>query len=114
MSLLIGWLISAVAIMVTAYILPGVMLDGVVAALVLAVVLGAINTFLKPLIFFFTLPINILTLGLFSLVINAAVVMLADVVVPGFSVANFWWALLFALVLSIVSSVLGHFGKSAE
>lgn len=109
MSIIINWVISAVVIMVSAYLLPGVILDGIVAALVLAVVLGAINAFIKPLLVILTLPINILTLGLFTFVIDALLIMLAGAVVPGFSVVNFWWALLFAVVLAVVSWVVGHF-----
>lgn len=114
MKIIFNWFISAVAIMISAYILPGVEVAGWVAALVLAVVLGAINAILKPLLILLTLPINILTLGLFSLVINAALVMLAAYIVPGFSVAGFWWALIFALVLSIVTWVFGQFGKESS
>ena len=79
------------------------MIEGFVAALVLAVVLGAINAFIKPVIIILTLPINILTLGLFTFVINALLIMLAAMIVPGFGVASFWWAVLFSIVLSVVS-----------
>lgn len=109
MKIFINWLLYAVAIMITAYLLPGVMLESFVAALVLAVVLGAINTFLKPLVVVLTLPINILTLGLFTFVINALLIMLAGAIVPGFRVANFWWAMLFAIVLALVRWVLSKF-----
>lgn len=105
MNTIINWIISAVVIFVAAYILPGVTLSGLLPALVLAVVLAAINIFIKPIVILLTLPINILSLGLFTLVINAGLIMLADVIVPGFSVANFWWALLFGLILSIFGGV---------
>ena len=72
-------------------------------------VLGAINAFIKPVVVILTLPINILTLGLFTLVINALLVMLAARIVPGFGVAGFWSALAFAVVLSVVNWVLGRF-----
>jgi putative membrane protein len=91
--------------------LPGVIVEGFISALVLAVVLGAINMFLKPILVLLTLPINILTLGLFSLVINALLIMLASAIVPGFSVSGFWWALAFSLVLSIVTAVLSRISK---
>jgi len=109
MSIIINWLLSAVVIMVSAYILPGVTVDGLVTALVLAVVLGAINAFIKPLLVVLTLPINILTLGLFTFVINAALIILATYIVPGFAVAGFWWALVFGIVLAIVSWVVDQF-----
>jgi putative membrane protein len=111
MKTLIHFIVSALAILVTAYILPGVHVDGIVAALVLAVVLGVINTILRPILVFLTLPLTIVTLGLFILVINGLLVMLASYIVPGFSVASFWWALLFGIVLAIVSWVLERFEK---
>ncbi len=111
MKIIINWVISALAILVTAYVLPGATVEGIMPALVLAVVLGAINAFLKPILLVLTLPINILTLGLFTLVINAALVMLAAMIVPGFAIASFWWALLFAVVLSIVNWVFSGFSK---
>lgn len=111
MKLILNWVIGAIVIIISAYLLPGVMVDGFFSALVLAVVLGAINMFIKPILVVLTLPINILTLGLFSLVINALLIMLASAIVPGFSVAGFWWALAFSLVLSIVTAVLSRIGK---
>lgn len=110
MSIIINWLLSAVVIMVSAYLLPGVVVSGIVTALVLAVVLGAINAFIKPLLVALTLPINVMTLGLFIFVIDAALIMLATYVVPGFSVASFWWALIFAVVMAVVGWVIGQFG----
>lgn len=108
MTFLVHWLISAVAVLISAYILPGVTVEGFFAALVTALVLGLVNAFLKPVLLILTLPITILTLGLFYLVINALLIMLTGAIVPGFDVRNFWWALLFGLVLSIVNSVLGR------
>ena len=109
MKLIIHWIVSALAILVAAYILPGVHVTGLVAALILAVVLGVINAVLRPLLIMLTLPITILTLGLFVLVINAALIMLAAYIVPGFTVDGFLWALVFGVVLAIVSSVLQMF-----
>ena len=111
MNIFIQWLISAIAIIITAYILPGVAISGIVTALVVAVILGAINAVLKPILVVLTLPINILTLGLFTLVINAALVMLASAIVPGFVVYGFWWALLFAVVLGIINSFFHSMAK---
>ena len=111
MKTIIHWVVSALAILVTAYVLTGVSVDGMLAALVLAVVLGAINAFLRPLLIVLTLPISVMTLGLFVLVINALLVLLASYIVPGFVVASFWWALLFGIVLAIVSYVLEMFEK---
>lgn len=106
MNLLGHWLITTVAIIITAYLLPGVSVTGLVPALLAAMVLAIINVLLKPLLLVLTLPINILTLGLFTFVINALLVELTSAIVPGFYVASFWWALLFSLILSLVSGFL--------
>ncbi|MCL4418943.1 phage holin family protein [Patescibacteria group bacterium] len=108
MSILIKWLLSALAILVTAYLLPGIHIASFTTALAVAVVLGIINTVVKPVLLILTLPITILTLGLFTLVINAAVIILTSYLVPGFKVDGFWWALLFSIVLSIVSWFLNQ------
>ena len=102
MQLLIGWLIIAITVMAGSYIIPGISVDSFTTALVVAVVLGIINIFLKPILLILTLPITILTLGLFALVLNALLIMLAANLVPGFEVSGFWAALLFALLLSVV------------
>jgi putative membrane protein len=100
---IIHWIVSVVAILIAAYLIPGVHIT-LVGAIVLAVVLGIFNIFLKPVLLILTLPITILTLGLFSLVINALLVMLADLLVPGFSIGGFWVAVLFSIVVSIVNA----------
>jgi putative membrane protein len=109
MSILISLVLSTVAVFVTAYILPGVKLDGWTSALIVAIVLGLINTVIRPLLLILTLPINILTLGLFTFVIIAACVMLASAFVPGFHVDGFLWAMAFGVVLSIINSFLRLF-----
>jgi len=106
MTFLVHWLLRAVAIVLTAYLLPGVRLSGFAAALFTAAVLGLINTFIRPLILLFTLPLNILTLGLFTFAINALLILLTSAIVPGFAVAGFGWALVFSLVLAIVNYLL--------
>ena len=103
---LFKWLIYTVAIIITAYILPGVAVSGVFAALVAGLILGLINTFIRPILLILTLPINVLSLGLFTLIINALLILLASAIVPGFSIASFWSALLFGLVLAIVNAAL--------
>lgn len=109
MAILINWLLAALAIIVTAYLLPGVSLSGFVPALVTALLLGLVNAFIKPVLLLLTLPINILTLGLFTLVINAALIMLIARLVPGFQVQGFWWALVFSVVLTVVNWGLSIF-----
>jgi len=107
MMLIINLILSALAIGIAAYVVPGVSVAGPFAAIVVAVVLGLINAFIKPILLILTLPINIITLGLFSFVISALLVMLAAVVVPGFVVTGFLPALIFALVLALISIVFG-------
>lgn len=108
MNIIIRWVVFALAILVAAYLVPGV--DTTVpAAFVLAVVLGLINAFLKPVVTVLTLPITIITLGLFSLVVNALMVMLADYIVPDFAVSGFWAALFFSIVLALVGFLLRGF-----
>ncbi len=111
MKLIVNLLVSGLAVFITAYVLPGVRVADFMTAVIVAVVLGAVNVFLKPILVILTLPITVLTLGLFLFVINAAVVWLVGSVVPGFTVANFWWALAFSLVLSLVSSFLHLIAK---
>jgi len=104
MKLFLQWAVSAVAIWLAAYLVPGTEVT-VPGALILAVVLGAINLLIRPILFVLTLPITILTLGLFSLVLNAFLVMLASAIVPDFSVSGFWAALFFSIVLTIINAV---------
>ena len=106
MNLIIKLLINALAVFILAYFLKGVYVDGYLGAILVAVVLSILNTLVKPLLIIFTLPVTILTLGLFLLVINALIVLLADKLIDGFGVANFWWALLFSILLSILQSFL--------
>ena len=108
-SIILSLLISSVAVFATAKILPGVHVDTFGTAVVVAIVLGLVNTFIRPLLLILTLPINILTLGLFTLVIIALLVMLVSAIVPGFKVDGFWWALIFGIVLWIINSFLFSF-----
>lgn len=104
MNLLASLIIRTGIVGLAAYLLPGVGVDSLLTALVVAVVLGVLNMFIKPILVLLTLPVTILTLGLFMLVINALLILLASKIVPGFTVDGFWWAVLFSLVISIVSS----------
>lgn len=106
MNLFLKWLITALAILISAYAIPGVAISGVWAALWLAVFLGVVNIVIKPILILITLPINILTLGLFTFVINALLILLSSTVIKGFTVSGFWQAMLFSIVLSIFSYIL--------
>lgn len=99
-------LINSVAIFVTAWLLDGVKVKSYFTALGVAVILAIINAFLRPLIIWITLPLTIITLGLFVLVINAMMLMLADAIVEGFEIRNFSWALIFSILLAIVNGLL--------
>ena len=106
MMLLLKWLIMTLSVGITAYLIPGIAVSGFFSALLVALFLGIINTLVRPFLILITLPINILTLGLFTFVINAVLVLLASKVVHGFEVKGFWWAMLFSIVLSIVQYIL--------
>jgi putative membrane protein len=106
MRIILKWLIMTAAILIAAYIIPGIGVAGIWTALVLAVVFGIVNITIKPLLVIITLPVNILTLGLFTFVINALLVLLVSTIVKGFTVSGFWAALLFSIVLSVVSYIL--------
>lgn len=111
MKILFNWLISALVVIAGAYILPGVHVENFLTALIVALILGVINAILKPILVILTLPINILTLGLFTLVINGALVILVTYLVPGFRVDNLGWAILYSLVLSIFNWFLHQISK---
>jgi len=106
MNFLVRLLLSAVAVIVTAYLLPGIQVDNFLSAFILAAVLAVLNITLRPLMIIITIPLTFLTLGLFLLVINALVILAAEAFTPGFYVDGFWWALLFSLILSILNSLL--------
>ncbi len=108
MKLLTHLIVSALAIIVATFLVPGASVTPI-SAFLLAVVLGIINVFIKPAIKLVALPITILTLGLFSLVINALFILLAARIVPGFSVAGFWTAFWFSIVLSLINAFFGLF-----
>lgn len=107
MKFLVNILISALAVGITARLLPGIQVDGVFEALLVAAVMAVLNRFVKPVFTILTMPITVLTLGLFYLVINVLMVYLASwIVSPGFRVDGFFPALFFSLVLSVVNSIL--------
>jgi len=106
MNLIIRLIVTALLVMLLSYVLPGVHVAGFVTALIVAIVLGLLNIFVKPILVLFTLPVTILTFGLFLLVINAIVILICDYIVGGFDVDSFLTALLFSLILSIVQSLI--------
>lgn len=111
MYLFLRWIGFALIIMFISWIIPGISVDGFWNALIVSVVIALINVFIKPILILITLPINILTLGLFTFVINALLFMFAGFIAPGFDVENFLSAFLGALLLSILGIGLNSIGS---
>ncbi len=114
MNSIIRFLLSGVAVMLTAYLLPGTHVQDYWAALLVAVLISFSNVIVKPVLIILTIPITILTLGLFLLVINAVIILLVDYFVDGFTVDGFWWALAFSLILSVFNSLFGDLTKGKK
>jgi len=112
--LFLRWLFNAAAIILVAAIIPGISVAGWWTALWLVVLMALINTFIKPILIILTLPINILTLGLFTWIINALLVLFASSLVKGFEVDGFWPALGFSLVLALFNAILSNLMKNTE
>ncbi len=108
-SIIVNLIISSIVIFGVANVLPGVHVVDFQTAIIVALVLGVINALLKPILLILTLPITILTLGLFSFVINALLILLVSNLIPGFTVEGFLWALIFGIVLSLVNTVVHNF-----
>jgi putative membrane protein len=105
MNLIIRLLITAVVAFLLTKILPGVEFAGFGSAIIFAIVLALLNLFVKPILSLFGLPLTIITLGLFALVINAAIILIADYFIDGMVVNGFWWAFIFSILLTIVTSL---------
>jgi putative membrane protein len=116
MKFIIQLIISTLAVLISAYLLPGVEIVGnsFFTALIVAAVLSFLNGVVKPIMIVLTIPITVVTLGFFLLVINALMILLASKLVEGFHVNGFWWALLFSFILSIVTSILESIKKRDE
>lgn len=108
-GLFLRWFIQTIAILVAAYVLKGIDVTGFLPALAAAAILGILNAFVRPLLLLLTLPLNILSLGLFTFVINAFLLKIASLVIEGFTVEGFWAALLGSLFISFVSAFLNLF-----
>ncbi|MEX0616858.1 MAG: phage holin family protein [Candidatus Woykebacteria bacterium] len=112
MFLLVSWIINAIALYVTVALVPGIDVDKTSTLILAALVVGLVNTLIKPIVQIISLPITILTFGIFALVVNAAMLGLAAALVPGFGIDGFLSAFLGAIVLSIISAILNSFLKS--
>jgi putative membrane protein len=104
--MLMRLIINSIVAFALSYLLSGIAIDSFWTAIVVAIVLAVLNAIVRPLLILLTLPITLVTLGLFLLVINALIIELADKLIDGFEVRNFWWALLFSLLFSGISSLL--------
>lgn len=111
MNVLMRLLIRGLSVVITSYLLPGIHIENFLTAIVVGVVLGIINTVIKPVLIILTLPINLLTLGLFTFLLNGLLVLLTSSLVPGFRVDNFGWAILFSILISCVSWFLDSLTK---
>lgn len=106
MGIIIAWIINALALIVVGYLLPGVSVAGFGSALIAALTLGLVNTLLRPVLVLLTIPVTIITLGLFLLVINALLFWFVGSILNGFSVDSFGWALLGAIIYSVITYVM--------
>ncbi len=107
-SLFATWALTALALLIGAALIPGVEIESAFATLLAAAILGLLNAFVKPVLFILTLPITILTLGLFALILNVLMISLAAWISPGFMVAGFWSAVLLAIVIAVVNALVGR------
>jgi len=105
-------LINTISIFAVSYILSGIQIDSFVTALIVAVVMAVLNVTLKPLLILITIPLTVITFGLFLLVVNVLVLYAADYLIGGFHIAGFWWALLFSILVSLVNSILFKPGRA--
>jgi len=108
MELLLVWILNALALLIVAYLLPGIQVASFGTALIAALVLGLLNTLIKPLLVLLTLPITLVTLGLFLIVINALLFWFVGSILRGFQVQGFWWAMGGAIVYSLVTGLLSR------
>lgn len=111
MKFIIKLLLSGLAVVITSYILPGVQVESYFTAIVVAAILGLLNVLVRPILVLLTIPITVFTLGLFLLVINAVIILIADYFITGFIVDSFWWALFFSIILAIVNSIFEELSR---
>lgn len=106
MSFVAKLLVLTLAVLATSYILPGILVESIIAALIAALVLGLINTFVKPVLVILTIPLTVVTLGIFLLILNALLLLLTSALVSGFHVSGFWWAVLGSIIISVINSAV--------
>ena len=113
MNIIIKWILFALLIMLIAWIIPGISITGFISALIVVVILSIVNVLIKPIVQFISFPLNFITLGLFSLIINALLFLLVAKFSPGFQIDGFWSGFFGALILSILTPLIDkiHIGK---
>ncbi len=114
MRILLSWILNALALWIVTLLIPAVRYDSIVALVIAAAVLGIVNAIVRPVLFWLTLPLTIVTLGLFLIVLNALMIELTAFLVPGFSVEGFGWALAAAVLLALISLVTNRIGGSPK
>lgn len=114
MNGIVRFLLSGLAVLLAAYLLPGVHVAHYGYALLVALVISLVNALVKPVLILLTIPITVVTLGLFLLVINALMILMVDYMVPRFDVDGFWWALAFSLILSVFNSLFSDLYKASH
>ena len=110
-NMIIKWVLSALLIMLIAWLIPGITVSGFISALIVVLVIGLVNVFIRPLVELISLPLNMLTLGIFSLVINTLLFLLAAKFSPGFQINGFWSGFFGALLLSFLTPIIDKIGK---
>ncbi|MCH7398074.1 phage holin family protein [Belliella sp. DSM 107340] len=106
-GILVQILLGGLSVLITSYLLPGVSVDDFLTGIVIAALIALLNITVKPILVILTIPITIVTLGLFLIVINALLILIAAKIINGFTVDGFWWAVLFGLILGLINSLLG-------
>ncbi len=114
MNGILRFLLTGLAVLLASYLLNGVHVANYGYALLVALVLAIVNVIVKPILVILTIPLTVVTLGLFLLVINAIVIMIVDALVPGFTVDGFWWALAFSLILSLFNSFFSDLARDKQ
>lgn len=110
-EVILKWIIYSILIIFTAWIVPGISVENFASAMLVCLIIGIINAYIRPLVQFISLPVNFLTLGLFSFVINALLLMLAGILTPGFEVNGFLSALLGSIILALFANVINKIGE---
>ena len=111
MFMIIRWILLALAIMLIAWLIPGISVSGFVAALIVVLIIGLVNVLIRPLVELISLPLNVLTLGIFSLVINTLLFLLVARFSPGFEIDGFWSGFFGALILSFLTPIIDKIGR---